>query len=313
MKKWLKGLAATLTAVFTLGFAACGTNGTVEKDITVVVRENSSGTREAFDKVVNDGNGNYLQMKDENGKTVYTVAKGAITQTKTGNVLSSVANDKNAIGYISLGSVNASVNVVKVNGVAPSTETVLDGTYSIQRPFVILTNANVTLAPRAQDFVNYLYSGEMAEHAEDAGVIFLQDETQRANVGAEKIPVQEYTPLTSLPDGAKIVVRGSSSMEKLFEEAAAGYAAQYNTTADKIFDYELNGSSEGKKLAKEDKTGNAIGLSSSAVQDASVRSLNVCLDAVAVVVNKNNTAVTDLTLVQLYDIFSGKITKFSQL
>lgn len=310
MKKKVTGILAGITALTcAIGFSACGGG---EKNITVVVREASSGTREAFDKIVTDGE-HYLQEKDANGNTVYNTAKTAVQQTATGTVLSAVANDKNAIGYISLGSVNDTVNVVKVGGVAPSAATVLDGTYSIQRPFVVMTNASVTLTNRAQDFMNYLYSDETEAHAETADVIFLEDATKRANAGADAIPVIEYAPLENLPEGDKIVIRGSTSMEKFINAVAKGYAEQYGAKAENVFDIQLNGSSEGKKEVQKDTTGNVIGLSSAAVSDAAIKSFNVCLDAVAVIVNKSNTTVSDLTLAQLYDIFSGKVTKFSEI
>lgn len=309
MKKAVRGMAiAALAMACVAGFASCGG----EKNITVVVREASSGTREAFDKVVTDGE-HYLNEKDSDGKTVLNTTATAIQQTSTGTVLSSVANDANAIGYISLGSVNDSVNVVKVNGVTPSAATVLDGSYEIQRPFVVMTKSGVTLTARAQDFMNYLYSSNAKTHADATDVIFLEDETKRANADAEAIPVISYSPLENLPEGDKIVIRGSTSMEKFINAAAVGYAAQYNRDAATIFDIELNGSSEGKSEVKKDTKGNVIGLSSAAVKDAEINSFNVCLDAVAVVVNKKNTTVTDLTLKQLYDIFSGKVTKFSEI
>ncbi len=309
MKKKATGMIAiALASVFTFGLTACGG----EKNITVIVREAASGTREAFDKVVTDGE-HYLQEKDANGNTVYNTTKSAVQQTSTGTVLSAVANDKNAIGYISLGSVNSDVNVVKVGGVTPSKATVLDGTYSIQRPFVVMTNAEATLTARAQDFMNYLYSDEIQAHAETAGVIFLEDETKRANANETAIPVIEYSPLENLPEGNKIVIRGSTSMEKFINATAKGYADQYAVQAETIFDIQLNGSSEGKKKVQEDTTGNTIGLSSAKVVDEKINSFNLCLDAVAVVVNKANTTVSDLTLKQLYEIFSGQITKFSAI
>ena len=309
MKKKVTSILATLTAVLACGLTACGGG---EKNITVVVREAASGTREAFDKVVTDGE-HYLQEKDANGNTVYNTTKTAVQQTSTGTVLSAIANDQNAIGYISLGSVNDSVSVVKVDGIAPSTETVKSGAYSIQRPFVIMTNADVTLTARAQDFMNYLHSTEVQAHAETAGVIFLEDETKRANAGETALPVIEYAPLENLPEGNKIVVRGSTSMEKFINATAKGYADQYAVQAETIFDIQLNGSSEGKKKVIEDRTGNTIGLSSAKVVDEKINSFNICLDAVAVVVNRANTQITDLTLKQLYAIFSGKVTKFSAL
>ena len=169
--KFLRRMTTTLLAVLLMGtqMTAC-MNGTenggltgnkTEKNITVVVREQGSGTREAFDKVVTDGE-HYLEEKDAEGKKVYNTTVTAVQQTKTGTVLSSVAADVNAIGYVSVGSLNDSVRVVKVDGAAPTKENVLDGSYAIQRPFVIMTTTKTALTDRAQDFLHYLES-EAAE------------------------------------------------------------------------------------------------------------------------------------------------------
>lgn len=311
MKKAVTVLLAGATLLSgAVGLTACNAN--TEKNITVIAREKGSGTREAFDTVVTDGNGNYLEMKVD-GKKVYNTTSTASELTKTSFVTSSVASDKNAIGYISLGSVDDSVKAIKVDGVAPTAETVLDGSYAIQRPFVIMTNATVTLTERAADFMNYLYSSEMESHAETAGCIFLAEPTKRANAGAEAIAVAEYTKREALPAGDKIVVRGSTSMEKLINEAAKGYADEYGADPTDIFDIQLEGSSVGRKAVEGDAKGNVIGLSSAAVAQDDIKSFNVCLDAVAVIVNTANEKINDLTIGQLYDIFTGKITKFSEI
>ena len=234
-------------------------------------------------------------------------------QKETGNVMSKVASDVNSIGYISLGSVNSTIKVVKVNGVTPSKETVLNGTYKIQRPFVIMTNAGVTLNPITADFLKYLKSGASEAHADTAGCIYLADPAKRANAGATAIPVEDFTAQSELPSGGKIVVNGSTSMEKFIKSAMSGYASLYNTTADKIFTLDLQGSSMGKSAAEGDRNGNVIGLSSAGVNEEGINSFNVCLDAVAVIVNNGNDQINDLTIAQLYDIYSGKIKKFSEI
>ncbi len=300
-------IALALSCVFSL--AACGN---AEKNITVVVREQGSGTREAFDKVVTDGE-HFLEEKDAAGKKVYNTTNTAVQQTKTGTVLSAVASDKNAIGYISLGSLNDSVKVVSVDGVAPSKATVLDGTYKIQRPFVVMTNANVTLNPITADFMNYLKSADTQAHAEAAGCIFLEDSAKRANEGCAPIAVTTYTKQAALPSGGKIIIRGSTSMEKFINAAAKGYADLYGVGAEEIFDIQLEGSSVGRKAVEDDTKGNVIGLSSASVNQPDITSFNACLDAVVVIVHKDNSSISNLTLKNLYEVFSGKVTKFSEI
>lgn len=308
-----KKLTVLLSCVMALGcvagFTACGG----EKNITVIAREQGSGTREAFDKVITDGNGNYLEMKVD-GKKVYKTTSNADIQGTTGNVMSKVENDKNAIGYISLGSVNDTIKTVTVNGVAPSSQTVLDGSYVIQRPFVIMTSSTVTLTDVAEDFLLYLKSEASEQHAEKAGCIYLADPVKRANEGETPIMVEEYTVKSSLPSGGKITVNGSTSMEKFIEQAMLGYANLYGKKVDEIFNsLDLQGSSVGKTAVQNDKNGNVIGLSSASVKEEGIHSFNVCLDAVAVIVNKANDKVNDLTIAELYGIYTGKITKFSEL
>ncbi len=309
MKKLLAILLSILLLVTgAVGLTACGG----EKYITVVAREQGSGTREAFDKVITDGNGNFLEMKVD-GKKIYKTTSSADIQKETGNVMSKVASDKNAIGYISLGSVNDTIKVIKVNGVAPTSQSVLDGSYAIQRPFVIMTSSTVALTDIADDFLLYLKSEASKTHAEESGCIYLADETKRANEGETAIPVVEYEVKSSLPSGGKIVVNGSTSMEKFIKKAMSGYASLYGRTADELFTLDLQGSSVGKTAVQNDTNGNVIGLSSASVKEDGINSFNVCLDAVAVIVNNANENINDLTLANLYDIFSGKITKFSEI
>lgn len=159
----------------------------------------------------------------------------------------------------------------------------------------------------------YLKSGAVEAHAQAAGCIFLADSTQRANVGEAAIPVENYTPKATFPSGGKVTVNGSTSMEKFIKEAMSGYAKLYGRTADEIFDLDLKSSSVGRTAVHNDKNGSVIGLSSASVKEDGINSFNVCLDAVAVIVNKSNESISDLTLAQLYDIYSGKITKFSAI
>ncbi len=309
MKK-MKGLTLATAGILLFLTAGCGK----EKTITVIVREASSGTREAFDKTVGDGV--HTLQERVNGKIVYNTTKKAIVQTKTGAVLAGIETDANAIGYISLNAVNEKTKVISVNGFMPSEENVVSGAYQIQRPFVIMTNGKVVFTPLAADFINYLYSDEMKTHAQTAGCIFIEEESRRANEGQASIPVTKFERRATIPAGnRKIVVRGSTSMEKLIFAAAKGYASEYGVATDKIgdyFDIQLEGSSKGKDAVEEDETGNVIGLSSAAVVDDEIFSFNVCLDAVAVVVHRNNP-IDDLSVNQLYDIFSGKVTKFSEI
>ena len=311
VKAFVKILSLVLTLSMTFGFGACSASFDPAKNITVVAREAGSGTRSAFDEAVTDGT-HKLVEKDSSGNPLYRTTAKASFLGQTGLVLSAVQSDKQAIGYISLGSVNDTVKTVKVDGVLPSAQTVLNGSYKIQRPFVIMTNNQVTLTALAQDFLNYLYSGEMQQHCDNEGTIFLTDPTMRANSGKSPVAVSTFSKVSALPEG-KIVIRGSSSMDKLIHKIAAAYADIYDVEPTKIFDIQLEGSSYGRKAAQNDAVGNVIGLSSAAENNEKLNCLNLCLDAVAVIVNKDNNVVDDLTLKQLYLIYSGEITKFNEI
>jgi phosphate transport system substrate-binding protein len=283
----------------------------VEKQITVVIRESGSGTREAFDRSVTNGI-HFLEGYAENGKKISRNAPDAVVQTKSGALLSLVANDPNAIGYLSLASVNDHVKLLSINGVLPTQETVASGLYPISRPFVIMTTKNTALSPLAADFLRYLKSDASEAHARAAGATFLADPTLRSNPNAEPIPVSNYQKQATMPDG-KIVIRGSTSLERLIISAVRSYAALYGVDPSSRFDIQLEGSAIGLKSVENDTQGNVIGLSSADVSSVGVESFRVALDAIAVIVHPENTALSDLSLTTLYDIFSGKIRRFSDV
>ena len=128
--------------------------GGEDLEIAVLGREDGSGTRSAFEEIVGVENCVY---KNEYGST--------------GDVIGSVASNPNAIGYASLSAVDDTVKAVKVNGVAPSEDTVKDGTYEIQRPFVMVTKEGTELSEAAQAFLEYAMSDEVAEYIAAAGAV----------------------------------------------------------------------------------------------------------------------------------------------
>ena len=291
--------------------SALSSCGGVRKRITVVVREAGSGTREGFDRAVTDGT-NYLEERDASGKKVYRSVKDAVQQTKTGAVLSTVAHDANAIGYVSLDSVSDMVKILSIDGVLPSETSVAGGDYPISRPYVILTSQRIPLSPLAADFLAYLKSDLIADQVRAAGCIFLSDPQKRANEGAEPIPIRAFAPQAMLPTGGRIVIRGSTSLEKLITAAARAYAELYSADPTAIFDVQLEGSSIGRRAVEGDRSGNVIGLSSAAVEAPQIESFNLCLDAIAVIVHPQNP-ISDLSLPTLYKIFSGEIRHFDEL
>ena len=144
-----------IAKIFTGEITNWGELGGEDLEIAVLGREDGSGTRTAFEEIVG-----------VEGTCVYKNEYGS-----TGDVIGNVASNPNAIGYASLSAVDDTVKAVKVNGVAPSEETVKDGTYEIQRPFVMVTVEGAELSEAAQAFLDYAMSDEVAEQIAIAGAV----------------------------------------------------------------------------------------------------------------------------------------------
>lgn len=282
-------LVIALTAVL----AACGG----EKDIAVIARTSGSGTRDAFESIVKSEDGTAL--KDAG------LMKGALEQDKTSTVISLVSSTETGIGYVSLGSVDDSVKVLKVEGVEATAENVLSGDYKMQRPFVIMTNKamgeNLTAATR--DFLAFLRSTQAQDVVEEEGYV-------RQDEGAT-----EYTAPASAVSGT-VSISGSTSVDPLMDKLIGKYKEIGGANVAGVeISKNCQGTSHGISAVKADKTGNVIGLGSSAVKEADeaeIAHFEIALDAIAVIVNPENT-LEDITIAQLFDIYTGKIVKFSAL
>ena len=204
--KRTSAIAAVTAAALALSLAACGSADSAaassapagdfdaDQDITVISREDGSGTRGAFIELTG------VEEKNADGKKVDNTTEAAAIQSSTNGVMTAVANDETAIGYISLGSLSNDVKAVTVGGVEASAETVKDGSYVLSRPFNIVTNGDAT-DPVAVDFIAYCLSKDGQAIATDNGYI--------GEDGADFTSAQ--------PEG-KIVVGGSSSVSPLMEK-----------------------------------------------------------------------------------------------
>ena len=287
MKRKLAAIvAATLSAITVFAFTGCA-NGS--KNILVVCREAASGTREAFDKYV--------------GLTADELTSDKEEYSSTGNVREKVANTQTAIGYISLASVDDSVKALKVEGVEATEENVREGKYKIQRPFLLLTKKSVTLTPAAKDFFDYAMS-KTAEAAiiKEKGITTADFDTRKDYV----VPADAIS--------GTVILKGSTSMEDMIKYLVAEYKKLGGDKVSAVqFTFDFPGSSGGRTATKEDTTGNVIGLASSAKADAAYTETTLCLDAVAVIVNKNNDKISDVNAQTLKDIYTGKIKKFEDI
>ena len=144
-----------LKQMFTGGITNWSEVGGADAEIVLVGREAGSGTRSGFEELTE------------------TVDKCKYRQelTSTGDVITAVAQNPDAIGYASLASVKDSVKALKVAGVTPTEETVKDGTYLIQRPFVLVTKEGVALSPVAQAFFDYATKGQANDIITASGVV----------------------------------------------------------------------------------------------------------------------------------------------
>ena len=165
------------------------------KDITVVTREEGSGTRGAFVELTG------VEQKNSDGKKIDMTTEEAIVQSSTQNVITAVNGDTYAIGYVSLGSLNKDVKAVKVDGAEATVDTVKSGEYKVQRPFNIATKDDVSDA--AKDFISYIMSSEGQAIIEDNGYIKVDDAATAYAATDAKGEVKISDSSTGMKDAAE--------------------------------------------------------------------------------------------------------------
>mgnify|MGYP002771564920 CR=1 FL=1 len=257
------------------------------QDIAVFTREDGSGTRGAFIELTG------VEQKDADGKKVDMTTEAAAVQSSTNGVMTAVANDATAIGYISLGSLNDTVKAVTVDGVAAGADTVKDGSYTLARPFNLVTNGDAT-DPVAVDFIAYCLSADGQALATDKGYIGSEGEA-----------------FTSAQPAGKIVVGGSSSVAPLMEKLVEAYKT-------------VNPNAEIEHLTTDSTTGVSgaldgsytLGLASRDLKDseteAGAKATVLAMDGIAVVVNPENP-IENLTVDQIKSIYVGEVTTWDEV
>ena len=257
-----------------------------KKSITVLSREDGSGTRGAFIELFG------IEKKDTSGKKVdYTTDEAAITNS-TAVMLASVAGDNYAIGYVSLGSLNDSVKAVKIDGADATISNINNGSYKISRPFNIAVKEG--LPPVAQDFVNFI----------------LSDKGQKVIAANKYIQVAAKSYISSKASG-KIVVAGSSSVSPVMEKLIEAYKSE-NPNA-KI---ELQTSDSTTGVTNAINGTCDIGMASRSLKDSEkskgVQEVTIAIDGIAVIVNKSNPT-ENLSKAQVEQIFTGKTLKWNEV
>ena len=284
--KKLVGIAVSACVIFS-AFTSC----TEEKwnknsSINVLSREDGSGTRGAFIELFG------VEKKNAQGKKVdYTTDEASITNS-TAVMLTTVAGNKYAIGYVSLGSLSSSVKAVKIDGVSATVDNINNGSYKIARPFNVAVRNNLSNA--AQDFLNYILSSD----GQDI-------------IAANKyIKVPAANSYSASGISGKIVVAGSSSVSPVMEKLIEAYKA-------------LNPSVQIELQTSDSTTGviNAIdgtcdiGMASRALKDSEkekgVREVTIAIDGIAVIINNDNL-VESLKKSDVEGIFTGKINSWSE-
>ena len=254
-----------------------GTSGAIH----VVSREDGSGTRSAFVELTG--------VEDDNGDNTTVEAEIA---NRTDAVLTTVAGNEAAIGYVSLGSLNDTVKAVTVDGVEATVDNVKSGTYTLSRPFNIATKGEPTGV--AADFINFIMSAD-----------------GQAIVGEDYITVNdEAEAFTSDGSSGQITVGGSSSVSPVMEQLIEAYKA-VNPNAQ--IDLQTSDSTSGMTGAMDGTF--AIGMASRELHDDEAGQLTaqaIAMDGIAVIVNTANT-VENLTMDQIRSIYVGETTDWADV
>ena len=274
MKKLLQFVMASLMLSLSCAFA---------ESIYPISREMGSGTRGAFVDI--------FDVKQEAGKKIDATSKKAEVTNSTGVMITTVANSKNAIGYISLGSLNESVKALKIDGVAPSVANINNKSYTIFRPFNVVVK-NKT--PLAEDFLSYAGSQNALAIIEKAGYIAVSK-----NAFSSKKPK------------GKLVIAGSSSVTPLMEKLKEAYE-------------KINPNANLEILQSDSTTGvNStiegiadIGMVSREVKQSELKKgLKVqvlALDGLAVIVHKSNK-LDSISKENVKKIFMGELSEWDKI
>ena len=256
------------------------------RDITVISREDGSGTRGAFIELFG------IEVKDSDGNKNDLTTEEAVIANKTDVMLTTVAGDPYALGYVSLGSLNDTVKAMKIDGVEATTENVVSGDYKVARPFMIATKGEAS--GLAKDFIDFILSREGQEVISD-GYIMVND---AADVYAGTKP------------SGRIVVAGSSSVTPIMEKLREAYL-KINPSAE--IEVQQSDSTAGMQGAIDGVCD--IGMASRELKDSEKEQLTgiqIAIDGIAVIANPQNT-IDNLTSEQVNRIYTGEVNNWSEI
>lgn len=292
MKKLLSLILAA--GMLTAALTGCGAQtssdatGGVNDNISVLTREEGSGTRGAFIELFG------IEQKDADGKKVDHTITSAESTNSTSVMLTTVQGNKAAIGYVSLGSLDETkVKALKVDGNSATAENIKSGEYKIARPFNVATKGDATGV--ASDFLTFILSEDGQKVVEDNGYI------SQGNNG-------KYTASNQ---SGKITVGGSSSVTPVMEKLKEAYV---KLNPNVTIDVQQSDSTSGMTGTKDGVYD--IGMASRELKDsekeAGLVPTVIAMDGIAVIVNKDN-AVDNITSEQILKIYTGEITLWSEV
>ena len=281
-----------------------------EGEITVLTREDGSGTLSAFTELFG----------------IEEMVPEAIITNSTAVMMTTVQGNPDAIGYISLGSLDETmVKALTIDGVEPSVDTILSGEYTVSRPFNIATGAEVSEV--AQDFINFILSEQgQAVILENGYIPVVTGEAATDEAAAEETTEEaateetteetteaaaEVTPYESNMAEGNVVVSGSSSVTPVMEKLIEAYAT-VNPNA--TIELQQSDSTTGMNNAMNGVCD--IGMASRALKDSELEAglvpTTIAMDGIAVIVNNENT-LTGMTSEQVTKVFTGEITNWADL
>ena len=285
MAKKILLLISTLLLITSCTGKKTNVNKSKNFDLTVTSREDGSGTRKSFIEQVGlikkDKKGNYKDLTTDNSMVI----------NSTNGVLKAVGVDKTAIAYVSLTSLDDSVKAIKIDGVSPNKNTIESGEYKLQRPFGLAYKKDLA-KDLSKDFLEYVKSKSAKKLIEDEGLLAITNEKEYKSKNLK----------------GKLTITGSSSLSSIVEKLAENYEKLNKNVEVEVLS---NESLTGLKNVKDNVVD--IAMVSNKLQDENLFSEIFAIDGIAIIVNKDNTQINDLTMEQLRDIYRGEIKNTGEL
>lgn len=281
-------ILALMTSSILTGCGKSDTKGFDKTNkITVISREDGSGTRGAFTELFK------VSAKGTDGKTKdHTIDTAVITQS-TGVMLTSVEGDINSIGYVSLGSLNDKVKALKIDGIDPTVENIKNGKYKISRPFNIATKGEQN--EQTKDFISFITSVDGQKIVEKDGYV------SKENTGEYKSTVTK----------GKVTIAGSSSITPVMEKLKEAYE---KLNKDVVIEINQSDSTTGMNSAVNGICN--IGMASRELKESELakglKNTVIAFDGIAVIVNKTNT-LSGLSIDEVKNVYTGSSKIWSDI